>query len=116
MAGEVLLIAALALGPMVVQLMAISVYMERMGRALQRAGDRPPFTTIVELIDPGPQTRAVTRLLERRTRLDLDEIDALIDRRGGSLPLAMSRGAAYRLVGELRAAGALATTHERPAR
>ncbi len=113
MAGDVLVIILLTLGPAVLQLMAISVYLERMGAALRRAGDQPPFTTLVEVIDIGSQARSVTRVLERRTRLDLAEIDAIVEHAGGTLPLPMSRGAATRLVGELRAAGATATIHAR---
>lgn len=113
MAGDVVLIMLLALGPAVLQLMAISVYLERMGAALRRAGDQPPFTTLVEVIDIGSQTRSVARVLERRTRLDLAEIDAIVEQSGGMLPLPMSRGAAAQLVGELRAVGATALIHAR---
>lgn len=113
MAGDVLWIALLALGPAVLQVMAISVYLRRMAQALRRADDRPPFTTMVEIVEFGGQPRAVTRLLERRTRLDLEEIDALVARCGGLLPLPMSRSAALRLVRELQALGAGATTYPR---
>lgn len=116
MASDVLWIALLALGPALLQVMAINVYLARMAQALRRADDRPPFTTIVELVDLGAQPRAVTRLLERRTRLDVDEIDRLIARRGGRLPLPMSHHAALRLVRDLQALGASATTHPRAER
>lgn len=114
MAIEVVIICVLALIPVVLQLMALNVFMQRMGRALRRAGDQPPFTTSVEISELGPEPRAIMRLLDRATRLDTAEIDALIDARGGMVPLPMSPGAAQRLVRELRQLGAQAETHLRP--
>lgn len=108
---HMLLIMVLVLVPAVLQLMAISVYTERLARAIRRASDKPPFTTTIVLGDLGPRPRAVARLLDRATRLDDDEVDRVIARRGGPLPLPMSRPAALRLVHELRQLGASAEAH-----
>jgi len=105
---EALLIIALAVVPLVLQLMAISVYSERMARAIRRAADQPPYTTAVVIAELGPEPKAVARLLDRTTRLDIDEVDRLIDMRGGRLPLLMSLPSAQRLVRELRTLGATA--------
>ncbi len=106
MEATVLLIVVLAAGPVVLQIMAINIFWQRMVAALQRADDQPPFDTCVAINDLGPEHRAVVRLLERRTRLDLAEIDAVASRGGGRLPLPMSRPAAWRLVHALRQLGA----------
>lgn len=103
---DVVLILLLVLVPMILQLMAISVYSERMARAIRRAADRPPYTTAVTIATLGPQPQAVARLLDRATRLDTSEVDALIDAGGGRIPLLMSRPAALRLVHELQQLGA----------
>lgn len=108
---DLLLILLLVLVPTVLQLMAISVYTERLARAIRRSADKPPFTTTVVLVDLGPQPRAVARLLDRATRLDEDEIDRVIAQRGGPLPLPMSRPLALRLIHELREIGASAEAH-----
>lgn len=105
---DALIIIILSLIPVVIQLWALNLYMDRMGRALRRADDRPPFTTAVQILDLGPEPRAVARLLDRATRLDLHEVDQVIDRRGGRLPLPMSRPAALRLVRDLQQLGATA--------
>jgi hypothetical protein len=107
---DIVLIMLLVLVPTVLQLMAISVYTERLGRSIRRSADKPPFTTIVEIVDVGPEPRAVARLLDRATRLDQDEVDHVIAQRGGRLPLPMSRSTALRLVAELRQLGATADT------
>lgn len=106
MDGTLFLIIVLALGPMVLQIMAINIFWQRMVAALARADDHPPFDTYVTLTKIGANTRAVVRLLERRTRLDLSEIDALAARGSGQLALPMSRAAAWRLMQALREAGA----------
>ena len=108
MAMDMLLIMILVLVPTVLQLMAISVYTERLARAIRRASDKPPFTTTVVLLELGSHPRAVARLLDRATRLDDDEVDRVIARQGGALPLRMSRPAATRLIHELRQLGATA--------
>lgn len=113
MKAQVLLILVLVLVPTVLQLMAISVYTERLSRSLRRASDRPPFTTEVEILSVGSEPRAVARLLDRATRLDDDEVDAVIAREGGQLPLPMSRPAALRLAQELRQLGAVVETRYR---
>jgi hypothetical protein len=102
MEGTILLILVLTLGPMVLQIMAINIFWQRMTAALQRADDHPPFDTCIIINDIGPDRRGVVRLLERRTRLDLSEIDALAARGHGRLPLPMSRAAAWRLMHALR--------------
>src|SRR3712207_3962842 len=107
-AMEALLIIVLTVVPLVLQLMAISVYSERMARALRRAADQPPFTTAVVIAELGPQPKAVARLLDRATRLDVDEVDSVIEMHGGRLPLLMSSPAAQRLVQQLRQLGATA--------
>ena len=106
MDGTLFLIVVLALGPMILQIMAINIFWRRMVAALARADDHPPFDTHIMLADIGENRRAVVRLLERRTRLDLSEIDALAERGSGHLPLPMSRPAAWRLVHALQQAGA----------
>jgi hypothetical protein len=105
---QMLLIMLLVLVPAVLQLMAISVYTERLARAIRRSSDKPPFTTTLVLLDLGPRPRAVARLLDRATRLDDDEVDRVITGGGGPLPLPMSRPAALRLLHELRQLGASA--------
>ncbi len=108
MATDILMILVLALAPALLHIFLISIFWKRVATALQRAGDVPPFNTAVVVANLGPNPRAVTRLLERATRLDLGEIDAFIDAGGGHLPLPMSRSAALRLVQELRKLGAVA--------
>jgi hypothetical protein len=105
---DVIFILMLVLIPFILQLMAISVYTERLGRAVRRSADRPPFTSAVVISELGPEPRAVARLLDRATRLDPAEVDQLIDSQGGQLPLLMSHPAAQRLVQELRQLGAAA--------
>lgn len=104
------LILALVLAPTILQLMAISVYTERLARSIRRSGDQPPFTTAVTIRELGTQPQAVARLLDRATRLDADEVDNMIDAHGGTLPLLMSWPAATRLVQQLRQLGAEAET------
>ncbi|HEX6291034.1 MAG TPA: hypothetical protein VFZ66_17745 [Herpetosiphonaceae bacterium] len=89
----------------VVQLMAITSTWHRLTARLHRSADTPPFNTVLTIESVGQQPVAVTRLLERMTRLDVGEIDRLA-RRGGRLPLPMSRPAALRLAQELRRVGA----------
>jgi hypothetical protein len=103
----------IALVPLVVQCFAITTSWHRMVALLQCAADKPPFNTLVTIETIGPDAAAVTRLLERRTRLDIAEIDRLVRSRGGRLPLPMSRPAALRLVHELRHLGAEARIAER---
>lgn len=103
-----MLIIVLTVVPLVLQLMAISVYSERMARAIRRAADQPPYTTAVVIAALGPEPKAVARLLDRATRLDVDEVDGVIDTRGGRLPLLMSLPTAQRLVRDLRQLGATA--------
>lgn len=110
MRWDIVLIVLLVVVPAVLQMMAISVYTDRLARAIRRSADKPPFTTLVEIREVGPQPRAVARLLDRATRLDTDEIDALIGRRAGALPLPMSRPVALRLATELQQLGASVET------
>ncbi len=108
MATDILMILGLALAPVLLHIFLIIIFWKRVATALQHANDVPPFNTAVIVAHLGPNPRAVTRLLERATRLDLGEIDAFIDAGGGRLPLPMSRSAALRLVQELRKLGAAA--------
>ncbi len=108
MHGTMVLILLLALVPTLLQLFAINLYCQRMAKVVRRAADKPPYTTAVEIAELGPEPQAVARLLDRATRLDPDEIDGLIDARGGRLPLPMSRPAAMSLLRDLRNLGAVA--------
>lgn len=103
---DVMLIIVVALVPVVLQLIAISMYSDRMARALRRAADTPPYTTAVVIHALGPAPRSVVHVLDRATRLDAAEVDELIETRGGRIPLLMSRPAAQRLVRDLRGVGA----------
>jgi len=113
MDGTILLILLLSIAPVVLQIMALNIFWQRMAAALRRADDHPPFDTCLTINDLGSDRRAVVRLLERRTRLDLNEIDALAARGRGRLPLPMSRAAAWRLMQALRQAGAHAELEPR---
>lgn len=105
---DVIVILLLVLIPFILQLMAISVYTDRLARAVRRSADRPPFTSAVVITELGPEPRKIARLLDRATRLDPGEVDSLIEASGGRLPLLMSRSAAQRLVHELTRLGAAA--------
>lgn len=102
----ILIIVVLALIPAILQLMAISVFAERMGRRLHNSADPPPYTTAVTMRRIGPAPQRVARVLDRATRLDTDEIDGVIEAGGGRLPLLMSARRARQLVMELRQLGA----------
>ncbi len=115
MMSDMLLIILLVLVPTVVQLMAISVYTERLARAIRRTADQPPFTTTITIVELGFKPRSIARLLDRATRLDGDEIDALLANGGGQLPLPMSQTAGLRLVQELRQLGAIVEVRNLPA-
>ena len=120
MVETIFLIMLPVLALMVLQVFAITFFWHRMVALLQRAADRPPFNTMLTIESIGPETRLVTRLLERKTRLDTAEIDRLVRAQGGRLPLPMSRSAALHLAQELRGLGAdvqLAErdTHAQPA-
>lgn len=106
MTGTMILIFLLVLIPVVVQFFVLTFYWHRMAAMLQRAADKPPFNTAVTIETIGPERAAVTRVLERLTRLDTAEIDRVVRVGGGRLPLPMSRPAALRLAQELRRVGA----------
>lgn len=106
MDAAIVLILLLALVPLFLQIFALNIFWQRYTKSLGRSADRPPFTTVVTIHAVGADLHATTRLLERRTRLDTTEIDALVARGGGRLPLPMSRPAANRLAQELRQLGA----------
>lgn len=106
MTGTMILIFLLVLIPVVVQFFVLTFYWHRMAAMLQRAADKPPFNTTVMIETIGPERAAVTRVLERLTRLDTAEIDRVVRAGGGRLPLPMSRPAALRLAQELRRVGA----------
>ncbi|MBA3947210.1 MAG: hypothetical protein H0X37_21950 [Herpetosiphonaceae bacterium] len=94
------------------QLFAINTLWQRVGAMLHRAADRPPFTTTVTIQTLGPQPQAVSQLLDRATRLDLTEVDELIEAGGGRVPVLMSRPAAERLAQQLRRVGSVAALTE----
>ena len=102
----IMIIVVLALIPAILQLMAISMFTERMGRSLHNSADPPPYTTAVTIRHIGPTPQRVARVLDRVTRLDVDEIDGVIEAGGGRLPLLMSARRARQLVTELRQLGA----------
>jgi hypothetical protein len=113
MTETMILILLLVLVPVVVQFFALTFYWHRMAAMLQRSADRPPFNTLLTIEAIGTEQAAVTRLLERLTRLDTAEIDRLVRAGGGRLPLPMSRPAALRLLQELRRVGAEASIADR---
>jgi hypothetical protein len=113
MATDVLIIVALALGPALLHIFAIKIFWRRVTTALHHAGHVSPFNTVVCVAHVGPEAQAVTRLLDRSTRLDLEEIDALVETGQGRLPLPMSRSAAQQLVQELQRLGAVAAVEPR---
>ena len=113
MAEIIIVILLVTLVPLIIQCFAITTSWHRMVGLLQHAADRPPFNTVVTIEAIGPEPVAVTRLLERMTRLDTAEIDGLVRARGGRLPLPMSRPAALRLAHELRQLGAEVQIAER---
>lgn len=113
MTETMIFILLLVLVPVVVQLFALTFYWHRMAAMLQRAADKPPFNTTLTIETIGPEPTAATRVLERLTRLDTAEIDRVVRRGGGRLPLPMSRPAALRLAQELRRVGAEASLADR---
>ena len=113
MPETVILILLLMLVPLILQLFVFTTYWHRVAGILHRAADKPPFNTWLTIEAIGEEPRAVTRLLERRTRLDMIEIDTIVMAGGGRLPLPMSRPAALRLAQELRQLGAEASITER---
>jgi hypothetical protein len=108
MVMDILLILSLALVPALLHICLITIFLRRVATALQRSADTPPFNTVVVVTSLGPNLRAVTRLLERATRLDLEEIDDFVAVGSGRLPLPMSQPAAWQLVQRLRNVGASA--------
>ena len=113
MATDVLLIVALALGPALLHIFVIKIFWRRVTTALHHARVVSPLNTVVRVAYFGPDAQAVTRLLDRSTRLDPEEIDALVETGQGRLPLPMSRPAALQLVQELQRLGAVAAVEPR---
>ena len=113
MATDVLFIVALAIGPALLHIFVISIFWRRVTTTLHHASDVRPLNTVVRVAHVGPDARAVTCLLDRATRLDLDEIDAVVETGQGRLPLPMSRSAALQLVQELQRLGAVAEVEPR---
>src|SRR3712207_3330247 len=85
MLETIILIFLLMLVPLILQLFVITTYWHRVAGMLHRAADRPPFNTWLTLESIGPEPGAVTRLLERKTRLDIVEIDNVVLAGGGRL-------------------------------
>ena len=93
------------------QMMAISVFWGRFSRALQA---QEPATARLAIHAFGPDDAAVSRALAHHTRLDLSEIDEIVEeRRTGPLPLPLSSRRATLLAAELRDAGAVVEVEAR---
>ena len=104
MAAALFLLALVALMALV-QIMAIAIFWQRFNRMLHA---QAPATTRLVIHAFGPDVAAISRALARYTRLDLSEIDELVDeRRTGPLPLPLSSRQANLLAAELRDAGAM---------
>ena len=98
-----LLILALVIVPALCQIMAIQVFWRRLSRWLQT---QDPRTATLVIYSFGPDSAAIARTLARHTRLDLGEIDEIVDaHHTGPLPLPLSWRRANLLVAELRALG-----------
>ena len=98
-----LFIIALVVLMAICQYMAISVFWHRF---VDRLRVQEPGTTTVVIRSFGHDPSALARALARHTRLDLGEIDELVDARGeGVLPLPLSPHRARLLAAEVRALG-----------
>lgn len=99
-----LLIFALVMIPAIWLLMLLTVMWYRMERYL---GTQDPPRARLVIHSFGADGVAMARALARYTRLDLNEIDELLDeRRTGALPLPLSWHRARVLAAELRSLGA----------
>ena len=112
--GDALFILALILLLAAVQIMAITVFWRRF---VERLRAQEPNIARLVIHAYGVDSHAVERALGRYTRLDLDEIEELVDkRRLGPLPLPMSWRRAHLLAAELRRLGGTAEVERRIAR
>ena len=102
--GETVLFIVL-IGLMVgCQIMIISIMWQRF---TQRLRAQEPPNAILVIRSFGPDSLATARALARHTRLDLGEIDELVERRRpGPLPLPLASRQANLLAAELRGLGA----------
>lgn len=101
---ETLFFIALVLILAVINHMVMSVMWQRFVRLLRM---QDPRTTRVVIHAHGADARATYRALAKHTRLDLQEIDELIEQQTlGPLPIPLAARQASLLVDELRAAGA----------
>jgi hypothetical protein len=94
-----------------IQGMVMSVMWQRFQRTLQT---QEPRTRRVVISAFGPDRAANARALARHTRLDLAEIDDIVERRQtGPLPLPLSIRDANRLIADLRRLGGAAESEPR---
>ncbi len=104
MQGTSLFLLGLIVVPALCQMMVFWIVWRRLSLRLQA---QEPRTTALEIHSFGDNPPALARPLARHTRLDLAEIDDLIEvRRTGRLPLLLSWRKAQLLSTELRALGA----------
>jgi hypothetical protein len=109
--SETLFLIAIVLVLVYLQFMAMSVMWQRFVRLLNMQEAR---TMIVEIRAFGPDPDAIARALARHTRLDLKEIDEIVEQRQtGPLPLPLPARLASLLVADLRALGTDAEQHLR---
>ena len=102
--AETLLFLALVLFLAVLQFVIMSIMWSRFTRLLRA---QEPRNATVVIRSFGPDADALSRALARHTRLELREIDELVEeRRTGPLPLPLSTRRANLLAGELRDLGA----------
>lgn len=103
MVGAVVFIIAISLLLGLWQLMAISVFWQHF---TERLRVQEPAVAVVVVREWGADTRQIAQALARHTRLDVGEIDELVEQRpAGPLPLPLSWRRAHLLAAELRATG-----------
>jgi hypothetical protein len=107
------LVVVLAIIPAIGQMIALVLFWRRLVRWLQT---QPPRTTAVVVRVWGREYTAMARTLAQHTRLDVDEIDELIEQaRPGVLPLLLSHRRAHLLAAEMRRLGAEVDLEQAPA-
>ena len=100
----VVLILLLVIAPALCQVVVMSLMWRRLAERL-RAQEPPTATVVIHSFGSDPA--AAARALARYTRLDLGEIDELVDgRHTGPLPLPLSWRRANMLAAEFRGLGA----------
>src|SRR4051794_9798805 len=110
--SDTLFLIAIVLFLAYLQFMTMSVMWQRFVRLLNTQEAR---TMIVEVKEFGPDPDAIARALARHTRLDLKEIDEIVEQRQtGPLPLPLPARLASLLVADLRALGTDAEQRLRP--